>query len=315
MNDDRLLDTLHRLGAQELSSATDRLIQSRLETAWSSRRRAARSPWRALAPLLAAFVLVASFGGTALGASADSPLWDMRVTLEAAGAYLRINADDRVAYLIELARSRTEEAARQEALGHAGAAAKAHAAVTSALVALGGAIPQIEVSTPSPSPSVAPVVLAPTPTPSPERSAQVSASPAASAPSTVRSPAFSATPSPARTEPPHTATPTPAPTLTVRPTATPAPQSVYITGVVRYADGTAVNNACVTTSSTVGTSCGIYTKNGSFAFATTVAAGRTITLYAYITDTATGITQVGSATGTTTAPTTFFPTITLTPRR
>ena len=134
MSDDRLLSALRRLGDQELPLAIDRKIRGRLETAWTTRTRHAGA-WssfslRRFAPVLAAFVLVVGLGASALGAGADSPLWETRLALESAGAYLRLSADDRVAYLIELVQSRTEEAARQEAVGNAGAAAKARAAAS-----------------------------------------------------------------------------------------------------------------------------------------------------------------------------------------
>ncbi len=79
MSDDRLLAALTRLGHEELPSATDRQIKARLETAWTSRARAVAAPLfsvRRFAPVLAAFVVVAGLGGAALGAGADSPLWD-----------------------------------------------------------------------------------------------------------------------------------------------------------------------------------------------------------------------------------------------
>ena len=100
MSDDRLLSALQRLGEQELPLAVDRKIRGRLETAWVTRTRHA-GVWpsfslRRFAPVLAAFVLVAGLGASALGAGADSPLWETRLALESAGAYLRLSADDQI---------------------------------------------------------------------------------------------------------------------------------------------------------------------------------------------------------------------------
>ena len=105
MSDDRLLSALRRLGEQELPRSTDRKIRGRLETAWTARTRHSAPPsfsFRRFTPVLAAFVLVLGVGGSALGASADSPLWDTRLALESAGGYLRFSTDDRVAYLLGL---------------------------------------------------------------------------------------------------------------------------------------------------------------------------------------------------------------------
>lgn len=315
MSDDRLLSALRRLGEQELSPVADRTIRGRLETAWTARRRGVARPafsFRRFAPALGAFVLAVGLGASALGAGADSPLWDTRLALESAGAYLRFSADDRVAYLLDLVQSRTEEAARQEVLGNPGAAAKARVAVTSAIVELGGQLPQVEVTVPAPVPT--PVVASPSPTPppasspspSPSRSATVA--PTAQPPASVPpAPTLTVAPTPTRTEPPHT--PTAVPTATAKPTIT-------ITGVVRDAAGANVTGACLTTSPTIPTStasCITKTTNGTYGFTTSVSPGQTITLYAYLTS-STG-TLAGSATSQATAPYTVMPAMTLTPRK
>lgn len=316
MNEDRLLFALKRLGDEELSAASDRKIRTRLETAWTVRALTAAgrsfSVGR-LVPVLAALVLMIGSAGTALGASADSPLWDTRVALESAGAFLRVSTDDRVAYLLDLVRSRTDEAARQQAAGHPDAAAKARAAATVALVQLGGDAPKIETSVPSPAPTPsASPTEAPSPSPSPTPSATPSATPArtvAPTPTPVRTP----TPTPVRTEPPVSATPTP--------TAVPTKQPVTITGTVHDASGANVYNACISTSPTPPTSstaCTVRTTtNGTYTINASVTTGTsyTITLYAYYTDPASGALYSGSATATMTAPTTVMPLITLTPRR
>jgi hypothetical protein len=320
MNDDRLLFALKRLGDNELSASCDRKIRTRLETAWTVRAlTVARSGFsvRLLVPILAALVLFAGSAGTALGATADSPLWDTRVALESAGAFLRLSNDDRVAYLLDLVRSRTDEAARQQAAGHPDAAAKARAAASFALVQLGGDAPKIETSVPPPAPtaSVSPTVV-PSASPSPTSSVTPSASPSPTPTHTVvptPTPLRTPTPTPVRTEPPVTATPTP--------TAAPTKQPVTITGTVHDASGANVFNVCISTSPTPPTSstaCTIRTTtNGTYTINASVTTGTsyTVTLYAYFTDPASGAFYSGSATATMTAPTTVMPLITLTPRR
>jgi hypothetical protein len=320
MNDDRLLFALKRLGDEELSAASDRKIRTRLETAWTVRvlTAATRSfSVRRLVPVLAALVLFAGSAGTALGATADSPLWDTRVALESAGAFLRLSNDDRVAYLLALVRSRTDEAARQQAAGHPDAAARARAAATFALVQLGGDAPKLETSVPSPAPTAsASPTPAPSASPSPTPSATPSATPSTTPARTVAptpTPVRTPTPTPVRTEPPVTATPTP--------TTAPTKQPVTITGTVHDAAGANVFNVCISTSPTPPTSstaCAIRTTtNGTYTINASVTTGTsyTITLYAYFTDPASGALSSGSATATMTAPTTVMPLIALTPRR
>jgi outer membrane biosynthesis protein TonB len=311
MSDDRLLSALRRLGEQELPLATDRKIRGRLEAAWTARSRGSAMPSfniRRFAPVLAAFVLVVGLGGGALGASADSPLWDTRLALESAGAYLRLSPDDRVAYLLDLVQSRTEEAARQEVLGNAGAAARARAAAASAVVELGGDLPHIEVTLPTPVPTPPPT-SSPSPSPSPTAPPVPAAQPSASA-----------QPSPARTvapTPTAVRTPTPTPVRTATPVASASGKAtITITGVVRDPAGAVVTGACVTTSATIPTStasCVAKTTKGTYGFTAPVTPGQTITLYAYLTS-ATG-TLAGSATSPAMAPTTVMPAITLAPRK
>ena len=314
-SEDRLLAALGRLGEQELPRRRDGAIRAQLETAWVSRARGVRPSFtlRRLAPLLAALVLLLGGGSAALGASADSPLWDARVALESVGASLRSSAADRAAYLLDLVQSRTEEAARQEAAGNPGAAAKARAAAAAAVLQLRDSIPELttELATPSPSPSAVAPVVRPTDQPTPTPTAVPTTAPTpfgTTAPSTV------ATPVP--TVPPvatvHPATPSP----TTAPTASPK-QSVTITGTVHDPAGRPVTDACITTSPTVPTSptsCIVKTTNGSYAFTATISVGQTITLYAFWTNTS-AENFVGSATANATAPTTLMPPITLTLRR
>src|SRR5204862_2181100 len=134
------------------------------------RRQARAIELRRLAPILAMFLIVASLGGAALGASADSPLWDTRLDLERAASLLPRSNDDRVAYLLELVRSRTEEAARQDAAGNPGAAAKARAAASAAILELDGDLPRIGETVPAPAPVASPTgpaVSFPSPSASP----------------------------------------------------------------------------------------------------------------------------------------------------
>ncbi len=318
MSDDRLLSALRRLGEQELPVASDRAIRGRLETVWTTRMQH-RAGWsfgaRRLAPVLAALVLViAGLGGAAHGAGSDSPLWEVRVALETAGSYLQLSADDRIAYLLDLVQTRTEEAARQEAAGNPAAAAKARAAASSAVVELDGKIPQIETALPTPVPTAATVTPAPANSPSPSPSFNGSSVPAAQlpasgSPSPARTVAPTSAGTPARTEPPRPPTLKPTPSASAKP-------SMTITGTVRDAAGAPVSGACITTSATIPTStasCIAKTTNGSYGFSANVAPGQTITLYAYLT-TPTG-TLAGSATSPTTPSITVMPAITLTPRK
>ena len=318
MSDDRLLSALRRLGEQELPLATDRKIRGRLETAWTSRTRyVARSPFslRGFVPVLGAFILILGLGGSALGASADSPLWDARVALESVAAYLRLSGGDRVAYLLDLVQTRTEEAARQEAAGNPGAAAKARAAASAAVVELNGNIPHSETALPMPElPAASPSATPPpanSPSPSPSRSASdvpAAQLPASGPPTATRTSAPTVAPTPVRTEPLHTPTPTPAASTKL---------AVTITGTVHDSAGSPVTGACITTSPTIPTSttsCITKTTNGSYGFSVPVTPGQTITLYAYVTN-STGGTLAGSATTTVTAPITVMPAISLTLRR
>lgn len=316
MNEDRLLSALRRLGEQELPVASDRAIRGRLETVWTSRSRG-RTAWsfsaRRFAPVLAAVVLAIGVAGAARGSGADSPLWELRVALETAGSYVQLSADDRVAYLLDLVQSRTEEAARQEVLGNAGAAAKARAAASSAVVELGGAIPRVEVTVPLPTPPAVSATATPAPANSPSPSASPNGSsgpaaqlPASGSPSPTRTPAPTLAPTPVKTVP---RTPSPTPSSSTKP-------SVTITGTVHDASGALVTGACITTSPTIPTStasCITKSTNGSYGFSVSVTPGQTITLYAYLT-TPTG-TLAGSATTSAITPITVMPSITLTPRK
>ena len=327
MSDDRLLAALRRLGAEELPNAADRAIRGRLETAWTTRQRRVSMPrfnLRRLAPVLPAFVLIAGFGGTALGATADSPFWDTRVALESAAASLRLSKDDRVAYLLDLVQSRTEEAARQDAAGHPAAAAKARIAASAAVVQLDGNIPRIDTTVVLPT---APRVASASPTasaansPSPSRAPSSSSSPAVQLPPSSPTPTRTVlpipvpTPTPLRTESLRPATPLPTRSPTPLPTA--AKQAITIAGAVRDGAGANVTGACISTSSQIPTStsqCIYKTTNGSYGFSATTTTGQTITLYASWMS-PTGENFVGSTTGPLQAPTTVMPTITLTLRK
>jgi hypothetical protein len=321
MNDDRVLSALKRLGGEELPTVSDRAIRRRLETAWTAGARPATMPRfvQRFAPALAAVMLIGGFAGTAVGASADSPLWDTRVALEAAGAAVRTSNDDRVAYLLELVRSRTEEAARQDAAGHPGAAVKARAAASAAVAQLDGDLPQISTAVPTPA-TVTPPPATPSASVMPAVEPSSSPSPARTVAPLPPTPVSTPTPTPVRTETmrPPSPSPSPSPTRTATPTATGTKQSATITGTVRDASGANVTNACITTSSmppTSTTACTMLTKNGSYGFTVTLMPGQTITLFAYYTDPVTGALSSGYATGTAASPTTVMPAITLTLRR
>jgi hypothetical protein len=111
---------------------------------------------------------------------------------------------------------------------------------------------------------------------------------------------------------------TPVPTRAATPTTSAsAKPMVTITGAVRDASGANVSEACITTSPQLPTSttqCIYKTMSGSYGFSTTIAAGQSITLYAYWISPS-GENFAGSTTGTITSPTTVMPAITLTLRK
>jgi hypothetical protein len=267
---------------------------------------------RRFAPVLAALVVAVGLGGAALGAGADSPLWDTRVALESLAANLRLSTDDRVAYLLDLVQSRTEEAARQEAAGHPDAAAKARAASASAVVELDGNLPQIETSTPAPVPSASPSGSPTSASPSPTNSPSPSPLRSASGVPAVQ-PSAAGSPTPARTVTP-TSTPLKTEPPTLKPTPTPTRAPMTITGTVKDASGANVTGACISTAPTFPTSttaCSVKVNNGVYGISGTFTPGSSITLYAYWIS-PTGQHYSASSTTTIVNPTTLMPPMTLT---
>ena len=102
MNEDRLIVALRRYGDAVPSAAADRSIRTRLDQAWNVRPATPpRLRLPRLVPVAAALVVAIAFGNAALGAGADSPLWDTRVALETVGAVVRFSHEARVAYLLK----------------------------------------------------------------------------------------------------------------------------------------------------------------------------------------------------------------------
>ena len=134
MNDDRIERALHEIGDKRLSASADRAIRSRIEEEWAATGPRGGMRWPVqLLVAAAAVAMTIGLGSAALGAGADSALWPARVALEDLGLQLRVSAEARADYLLDLIDARTTEAARQEAIGNALAAGKALVAREDAL--------------------------------------------------------------------------------------------------------------------------------------------------------------------------------------
>lgn len=83
-------------------------------------------------------------------------------------------------------------------------------------------------------------------------------------------------------------------------------------GEVRFADGTPVHGACITTAPTSTSSCITKSVNGAWSFTKDIKPGQTITLYAIVEDLSRGGIFKGAATATLTAPSTNFGVMNLT---
>jgi hypothetical protein len=307
MNEDRLIAALRHYGDAMPSAAADRAIRTRLDQSWNARPATPpRLRLPRLVPVAAALVVAIAIGNAALGASADSPLWDTRVALETVGAVVRFSHEARVAYLLDLIDARAAEITRQEARGNAASAGRARSARDSAVSQLRAVAPELE---PSPTPSPAPIVVpaatatpAPTPSPSPPPTSTPTVVPTRSAPPTA---VPTATPATTPTKP-SSSPPTPVPTPTK-----PATQPVFLSGTVHWPDGTSADGVCISTSSSLSGSCATRTGNGSWGFTSSISPGQQVTLYAFITDASRGGTFGGYATATITSPQTQFPLITM----
>jgi hypothetical protein len=317
MNDERIERALREMGGKRLPASADNAIRARIEEEWSaiSPRGGTRWPVQLLVAA-AAIAMTLGLGSAALGAPADSALWPARVALEDFGLQLRVTAEARADYLLDLIDARTTEAARQEAAGHALAAGKALAAREDALKHLSTVATKNEpprTIPPLPGVFASPVA---SPTPEPPRTTEPPRSPEP-ARTPDRTPEPTRSPEPTQTLGLPAVTPfrtpeithSPLPPQTVPPTATVVAIKIY--GTVRYEDGTVPLKACITTSSNVPTTigaCSLFAENGVFTATFTVAPGGTVRLYAYASER--GL-YGGSEAAVLTAPLTTFPPITL----
>jgi len=284
MTQDSLARALGGLKGARMDSVAAEEIRKRLQLAWTERA-ASRRPSRFVVPgfarafAVAALVVVVAF--STMRASADSALYGARVAVEDALVSFQ---SDPVEYLSQLYTERLEEAARFDATGNALAASRARSAQSEALRLLNQISPEPEQA---PSPSASTVITLPSPSTTPETSALPTDSP---------TPSPTATPRPT-TRPTIARTPTPKPTTTTtKPslTPTPTPMSVHAYGYVLYADGTAVDGACVSTS--LDGMCVAGSIKGRVDLQFTAKKGQSITFYVRNYDAARGGTLHGKVT-------------------
>lgn len=304
MMQDSLARALGSLKGARMDDVAADDVRKRLDTAWAERaQRHPRS--RFVVPGLARTFVVAGLAifvaFSTMRAAADSPLYGARVAVEDS---LVAFQSDPVGYLSHLYDDRLEEAARFEATGNALAASRARDAQGEALRLLNQISPQPEQS---PEPSASTAITLPSPSPTPETPAAATESP---------TPVPTATPRPttARTATPKPATPSPTPTpkpTTARPsvTPTPTPMDVHAYGYVLYADGSAVDGACVSTS--LDGICVAGSIKGRVDLQFSAKKGQLITLYFRNYDAARGGTLHGKVTVTVGGPEVALGTITL----
>ncbi len=302
MMQDSLARALGGLKGARMDDVAAEEIRKRLQLAWTDRA-AARRPSRFVVPgfarvfAVAALVVLVAF--STMRAGADSALYGARVAVEDALVSFQ---SDPVEYLSQLYTERLEEAARFDATGNALAASRARSAQSDALRLLNQISPEPEQS---PEPSASSVITLPSPSPTPETSASPTDSPTPSPTATPR-------PTIARTPTPKPATPSPKPTTTTtKPslTPTPTPMSVHAYGYVLYADGTAVDGACVSTS--LDGMCVAGSIKGRVDLQLTAKKGQSITLYIRNYDAARGGTLHGKVTVTISGTEVALGTITL----
>jgi len=305
MMQDSLARALGGLKGARMDDVAAEEIRKRLQLAWTERA-ASRRPSRFVVPgfarAFAVVALVVAVGFSTMRASADSALYGARVAVE--DAFVSFQSDP-VEYLSQLYTERLEEAARFDATGNALAASRARSAQSDALRLLNQISPEPEQS---PEPSASTVITLPSPSPTPETSASPTESPTP-ATATPR-PTIVRTPTPPTSSP--TPTPTPKPTTTTtKPSLspTPTPMSVHAYGYVLYADGTAVDGACVSTS--LDGICVAGSINGRVDLQFTAKKGQSITLYVRNYDAARGGTLHGKVTVTVGGPEVALGTITL----
>jgi hypothetical protein len=304
MMQDSLARALGSLKGARMDDVAADDVRKRLDTAWAERaQRHPRSrfvvPGLARAFAVAGLAIFVAF--STMRAAADSPLYGARVAVEDS---LVAFQSDPVGYLSHLYDDRLEEAARFEATGNALAASRARDAQGEALRLLNQISPQPEQS---PEPSASTAITLPSPSPTPETPAAATESP---------TPVPTATPRPttARTATPKPATPSPTPTpkpTTARPsvTPTPTPMDVHAYGYVLYADGSAVDGACVSTS--LDGICVAGSIKGRVDLQFSAKKGQLITLYFRNYDAARGGTLHGKVTVTVGGPEVALGTITL----
>ena len=302
MMQDSLARALGGLKGARMDDVAAEEIRKRLQLAWTDRA-PARRPSRFVVPgfarvfAVAALVVLVAF--STMRAGADSALYGARVAVEDALVSFQ---SDPVKYLSQLYTERLEEAARFDATGNALAASRARSAQSDALRLLNQISPEPEQS---PEPSASSVITLPSPSPTPETSASPTDSPTPSPTATPR-------PTIARTPTPKPATPSPKPTTTTtKPslTPTPTPMSVHAYGYVLYADGTAVDGACVSTS--LDGMCVAGSIKGRVDLQLTAKKGQSITLYIRNYDAARGGTLHGKVTVTISGTEVALGTITL----
>ena len=302
MMQDSLARALGGLKGARMDDVAAEEIRKRLQLAWTDRA-PARRPSRFVVPgfarvfTVAALVVLVAF--STMRAGADSALYGARVAVEDALVSFQ---SDPVEYLSQLYTERLEEAARFDATGNALAASRARSAQSDALRLLNQISPEPEQS---PEPSASSVITLPSPSPTPETSASPTDSPTPSPTATPR-------PTIARTPTPKPATPSPKPTTTTtKPslTPTPTPMSVHAYGYVLYADGTAVDGACVSTS--LDGMCVAGSIKGRVDLQLTAKKGQSITLYIRNYDAARGGTLHGKVTVTISGTEVALGTITL----
>jgi hypothetical protein len=306
MMQDSLARALGGLKGARMDDVAADEIRKRLEHAWTERASLRRSrfavPGFARVFAVATLVVLVAFG--TMRASAESPLYGARVALE--DSFVAFQADP-VEYLSQLYADRLEEAARFEATGNALAASRARSAQSEALRLLNQISPEPEQKSPEPSASTAITLASPSATPDTTVSPTESPTPmptATARPTTVWTP----TPKPATPSPTPTAKPT---TTTTKPslTPTPTPMDVHAYGYVVYADGSAVDGACVSTS--LDGICVAGSIKGRLDLHFSAKKGQSITLYVRNYDAARGGTLHGKVTVTVAGPDVALGTITL----
>jgi len=305
MMQDSLARALGTLKGARMDDVAADEVRKRLDVAWAERAKSSRPRFvvPGFARAFAVAALVVSVACATMRAEADNPLYGARVAVEDS---LVAFQSDPVDYLSQLYTERLEEAARFESTGNALAASRARSAQTDALRLLNQISPQ---PNESPEPSASTSITLPSPSPTPETTVAPTESPsptptASPRPTTVRTP----TPKPATPSP----TPTPKPTTTTTkpsPTPTPTPMAVHAYGYVLYADGSAVDGACVSTS--LDGTCVAGSIKGRIDLQFTAKKGQSITLYVRNYDAARGGTLHGKVTVTVGGPEVALGTITL----